>query len=44
MVCAGAGDLPVKFQGLDARYDSLFAVIMVSGVLLDLIVLDFFMC
>src|SRR3984885_7179666 len=31
-----------KFHGLDARYDALFAVVIVSGVLLDLIVIGFF--
>ncbi|HEY2819717.1 MAG TPA: histidine kinase [Candidatus Acidoferrum sp.] len=32
----------VTFRGLDARYDSHFGVIVVSGVLLDLIVVGFF--
>src|SRR6202035_5338299 len=31
-----------SFQGLDARYDSHFGVILVSGVLLDLMVVGFF--
>src|ERR1700733_7966980 len=31
-----------KCHGLDARYDALFAVVIVSGVLLDLIVIGFF--
>jgi two-component system, LytTR family, sensor histidine kinase AlgZ len=31
-----------SFQGLDARYDSHFGIILVSGVLLDLMVVGFF--
>jgi two-component system sensor histidine kinase AlgZ len=31
-----------RFQGLDARYDAHFGIIVVSGVLLDLIIVGFF--
>ena len=31
-----------SFKGLDARYDSHFGIILVSGVLLDLMVVGFF--
>ena len=32
----------VRFHGLDGRYDAIFGVTLVSGVLLDLIVIAFF--
>jgi len=34
--------MSVTFHGLDARYDSHFGIILVSGVLLDLIIVGFF--